>query len=195
MKFLETISYENGKYPLLNYHQQRLERVYTHFYPEATVPQLEDFLPNVTLAMQHKVRVIYDLYDAKVEFSQYEKRDIESVKIIHADSIEYSFKYEDRSELQALFDQRGETDDIIIIQDGLVTDSYYANLAFFDGEKWYTPSSYLLNGCRRQSLLDAGTIKEREIRVEDIRSFEKIAFINAMLNLGVSEIPTASVTE
>lgn len=188
MKFLESISYEQGHYPLLEYHQRRVESVFGHFYPDTPVPLLADVLPEISFAMQHKVRVIYDNESADVEFAGYQVREVKSIKMIRNDEIDYAFKTENRQSLQALFDQRGDADEILIIKNGFVTDSFYANTAFWDGENWYTPTSYLLNGTRRQYLLETGQLHERKIRAEDISSFQSICLINAMMDLGVQEL-------
>ena len=79
------------------------------------------------------------------------------------------------------------------MKNNLVTDSYYANLAFYDGSNWLTPKSYLLPGVKRQYLLEMGLISEIEISLVDIQSFQKISLINAMLNLGEIEIPVSSI--
>ena len=71
----------------------------------------------------------------------------------------------------------------------MVTDSSYANLVFSDGVKWYTSTSFLLNGTCRQRLLKEGKIEERPIFQKDIPSFGYIGLINAMLDLGELTLP------
>ena len=41
----------------------------------------------------------------------------------------------------------------------------------------------LLEGTRRQSLLDVGRIQARPIRVEDIGHFQRVLLVNAMIGL------------
>jgi len=72
-----------------------------------------------------------------------------------------------------------------------VTDSFAANLLFFDGETWVTPDSPLLKGTKRQFLIDQGIIFEKKIREEDIRNYLKVGLINAMI--GFEEMPVIAV--
>ncbi|MEQ1586514.1 MAG: hypothetical protein ABL895_11590, partial [Cyclobacteriaceae bacterium] len=58
---------------------------------------------------------------------------------------------------------------------------------------WYTPASYLLKGTMRQSLLDAGLIKEATINHANYTQFESCKIINAMLGMEAEEIPVSSI--
>ena len=78
---------------------------------------------------------------------------------------------------------------MIFVKNGLVTDSSYANLVFFDGTEWVTPTTFLLNGTCRQRLLSERKIKERIIHATDIPSFTHIGLINAMIDLGELCLP------
>ena len=85
-------------------------------------------------------------------------------------------------------------DEIIIVQNGQITDTSYSNLVFFDGEKWITPTTYLLNGTMRQSLLQTKQIIEKPIQVEDLNRFESFKLINAMMDLEESpELPISII--
>ena len=128
-----------------------------------------------------KIRVIYGQTIEKIEIEPYQLRSIKSLKVVHHENIDYHLKYTNRQILQELFAQRGDCDDIIIIKNGMVTDSFAANLLFYDGQGWVTPANPLLKGTQRQYLLDWGIISEKEIMEEDIRSFQKVGLINAMI--------------
>jgi 4-amino-4-deoxychorismate lyase len=138
-----------------------------------------------------KVRVLYGSVIENTEIEPYHFRTIQSLKVVHHETIDYHLKYTDRQILQQLFAQRGDSDDIIIIKNGLVTDAFAANLIFFDGQKWVTPGTPLLKGTQRQFLLDQGIISELEIREEDIPNYQKVGLINAMV--GFEEMPVISV--
>ena len=58
-----------------------------------------------------------------------------------------------------LIEKRKHADDIIIVKNGLVTDSFYANLAFLKNGIWFTPETPLLLGVQRQFLLSQKTIQ------------------------------------
>lgn len=130
-----------------------------------------------------KCRIVYNQQDFEVTYQHYTIKKINSVKIIHDNKVDYSFKLLNRAELDVLYAQRGIADDIIIIKDGLVTDAYYYNLVFEKNKQFYTPKSPLLHGTQRSKLLLNKTIAEKIIRVKDIVNYEKIHFINAMTPL------------
>ena len=82
---------------------------------------------------------------------------------------------------------------MIFLKNGKVTDSSYANIIFFDGIQWFTPSTFLLNGTCRQRLLNEGKITEAPIHYTDIRDFQQIGFINAMLDMGEFNLPISKL--
>lgn len=128
-----------------------------------------------------KCRVEYAEQVEKVEFLLYEIRKIESLRIVEGGDIDYRLKYADRFRLLLLFEKRKHADDIIIIKNGLVTDSFYANLAFLKNGVWLTPEMPLLPGVQRQFLLSEKVIQPAKITQKDITAFEKIRIFNAMI--------------
>jgi 4-amino-4-deoxychorismate lyase len=85
-------------------------------------------------------------------------------------------------------DQRGGSDDILIIKNGMVTDTSYSNVIFRDKiGNWVTPSTCLLKGTRRLNLLKNRIITETDIRVSDLKYYNEIRLINAMIGIGDSE--------
>ena len=62
-------------------------------------------------------------------------------------------------------------------------DVYADNVAFFDGRKYVTPDTFLLNGTRRQYLLGTGVLTECRITPSDLGGFERVVLINAMLGI------------
>lgn len=131
----------------------------------------------------YKCRVLYAAEIESVEFIPYKLPVIRSLKLITDDEIEYAHKYEDRSRISRLFESRGSCDDILIIKNGLVTDTSFCNTVFYDGKKYYTPAMPLLNGTKRQQLLQQKKIEEKIIRKEDLNLFQKIYLINAMVEM------------
>lgn len=104
------------------------------------------------------------------------------VSVVRAD-VDYAYKSADRAGLNALLRTAG-TDDIIIVKDGLVTDSAIANLVFESPQGLFTPRVPLLEGVQRAHLLQQNVIMPIDIRVDDLRRYEKVHFINAMVPLG-----------
>ncbi len=66
----------------------------------------------------------------------------------------------------------------------LITDSCFANVAFYDGSTWMTPRSPLLQGVRRRYLLENKKIILMDIGLADLKGFREISLINAMNGLG-----------
>lgn len=192
-QLVESMKLKDGIIQNLEYHQSRMNRSMNELFSGAEKLDIAKAItiPENCKSGVYKVRVVYGSEVEKIEIEPYIFRTIQSLKVVHHESIDYHLKYTDRQILQELFAQRGFCDDIIIIKNGLVTDSFAANLLFFDGETWFTPTTPLLCGTKRQSLLDSGIISEKEIREEDIRSYQKAGLINAMIDF--DEMPVIAV--
>jgi len=190
---VESLKLKDGVIRNMEYHQSRMNRSMNELFPNAVRINLETAIsiPENCTSGVFKVRVLYGSTVEKVEIEPYSFRTIHSLKVVRHESVDYHLKYTDRQILQKLFAGRGECDDIIIIKNGMVTDSFAANLVFYDGEKWFTPTTPLLKGTKRQLLLDRGIIFEKEIREEDISGFQKVGLINAMLDF--DEMPVIAV--
>jgi 4-amino-4-deoxychorismate lyase len=192
---VESLKLKDGLIQNLNYHQDRMNRAMAELFFGAEKISLEReiVIPENCTAGVYKVRVVYGPKVEKTEIESYQFRTIKSLKVVDHESIDYHLKYTDRQTLQELFALRGDCDDIIIIKNGLVTDSFAANLVFFDGDKWVTPTTPLLKGTNRQFLLDRGIISEKEIRKEDISGYQKLGLINAMIDF--EEMPIIAIDQ
>jgi 4-amino-4-deoxychorismate lyase len=187
-QFIESVCFEKGEYRLLDLHQQRVDKTFKKYYP-LTIPfNLEAHLPKLDFEDKYKVRVVYNNESVDIEFAEYHRLKVQSMKVVETTGLSYAFKHKERGKIEKLYELRGAADDIIIINDGKVTDSSYGNLVFWDGNKWYTPKTYLLNGVKRQFHLKYGLILEKSISAMNIKDFEKVCLINAMLDLGDVEI-------
>ena len=130
-----------------------------------------------------KCRILYGTRIEKTEFEPYVRRPAASLKVIRADQVDYSYKSADRSGLEKLFALRGGCDDILMIRKGMVTDSFAANVALWDGHRWHTPGHPLLPGTMRAFLLARGIISEADISLEQMDQYRKIRLINAFHDL------------
>ena len=190
---LESIRIEEGKVMNLGYHIDRMRRsVATAKYstglsfPGNFIP--EEMIPASGL---HKCRVLYNSEIVSVEVTPYVPKKISLLKIVNVPRPDYSLKWADRSQIDELFAQRGECDDILIVSGGLVTDTSYCNVAFEKGGEWFTPARPLLKGTMRHYLLDNGLIKETEILVTEINEYSRLWLFNAMIShnkLGISSV-------
>jgi len=179
-KLLETIKCLDGEVYHLPYHQERVTRsrktlgFETSLTLEITPPKKGFF----------RCRVMYEEKVEKIEFLPYTIKEIKSFKLVYS-NLEYGLKYEDRTALNNLLDEN--VDEIIIINNGLVTDTSIANICFYDGEAWLTPKTPLLKGTTRQRLLDENKIKEADIHVDEIKNYKKLALMNAMVDFKIIE--------
>ena len=183
-RFIETICFENGEYPLLDLHQERVNRAFVSHFPGKPPHDLTQVLPWPEATGRQKVRMVYDVDILEISVTAHVTRNVRKILLLEGRTVEYAHKYEDRGELQQLFDQRGEADEILILKDGWVTDSFYANPAFWDGHSWYVPKTCLLDGVRRQHLLREGNVKMADISAQDLSDFQKVALVNALVDLG-----------
>lgn len=180
---LETIKVIDAEIQNLSYHQQRYESslktlgyLARHDLREFITPPKEGI---------YRCRVVYNEEIVKVEYFPYLFSPIDSLKLVTDDDIDYSLKYEKREELNRLFELRGSCDDVLIAKNSYLSDTTKANIALFDGSKWYTPSKPLLYGTTRARLLDENRIFAKSLHVNDLKNFSKVAVMNAMVDFSL----------
>lgn len=182
--FIETIKVKDGIFYNLPLHIARLERTATHFF--GVVPSLKlavNMIPEKLRTGLLKCRVTYGSQIVSVEFEAYSFRRIASLTLVEDNTIDYTYKSTDRKVLSDLYSGKGQGDDILIVRNGLITDTSYANVVFENNKGLYTPINCLLRGTKRQHLLQQGIIREADIRMDDLISFSKLYLINAMIDL------------
>ena len=181
--FLETIKSLDGEIFNLSYHQQRYESVLKSF-NISKFKSLKVYLKPPKSGL-YRCRLTYDSQNVEVTYHKYKKREINSLKLVYDDKINYPKKASNRDAIDKLFQERDCCDDILIIKNNLVTDTSIANVAFYREGLWFTPSQPLLEGTTRKRLLESKIIIEKDIRVEDINKYSKIAFMNAMIDFDI----------
>ena len=190
-RFLETMKLNDGVFFRLKYHQLRVNYCYQHYFPERKAPDLKKILYLQSLPKDglYKCRVLYDelgLY--LIEFIPYQLPVINSLKQVNTTLEAMRYKSAERSVFEQLFAQRGACDDVLLVRNGLLTDTSYANIALFDGAKWVTPRLPVLYGTNRAYLLDKEMIVEKDIKASDLHENQKILLFNAMIEFGELEI-------
>jgi 4-amino-4-deoxychorismate lyase len=180
-EFFETIKIEDGIIFYLEYHQRRYESVLRAHGIEK-FQNLSEFIQAPQKGL-YRCKLIYNCSDTQIEtlYFPYTPAMVTTLKLVYDDRIEYAYKSLDRSALENLFDQREMCDDILIVKNGLLTDTSKANIALFKDGKWWTPKTPLLAGTTRQRLLEEKKIFEADIEVDSIQNFEKLSFMNAMI--------------
>lgn len=182
-QLLETICCKDGKFLNLPLHEQRMTRSGDELFPMHAPYNLPKLLnntepPSTGLA---KCRVLYRNTIEEISLSVYTPKLLRTFALVTADTLHYQHKFANRSALNML-KQSSTADEILIVQQGLLTDASFANLVFWDGSSWVTPAQPLLHGTQRQLLLQHGVIAERNIPVESLSEYHSFKLINAMLS-------------
>lgn len=139
-----------------------------------------------------RCRVIYGASVESTEYTPYHPAAIKTLKLVHADTLQYDFKYLDRSSLASLIN-KDLADDILIVKEGRITDSSFANIVFTDGRYWATPDTPLLRGTMREKLMADGLIRAERITPENFDRFTHFRLINAMLGFDSEILPVSNI--
>lgn len=193
-RFIETIAVLNGQVQRLALHQQRVDRTLHAFAPGTTL----DLHAAIKQQRKHdggliKCRVVYDGHQHQVTFAPYIPRPANSLRVVVNNAIDYSFKFENRGPIDEAFSRRDGCDDILIVRNGLITDTSIANIVFRKGDRWFTPDRPLLEGTMRQYCLESGMIVATGILASDVSSFDGFRLINAMLGSDAHEQPVSNI--
>jgi 4-amino-4-deoxychorismate lyase len=182
---LETIRVENGILKHVGYHNTRFNKTRRDLFGIDNEMQLEPavIIPDHLTDGLYKCRVNYNPDIENVEFEPYTIKHIRSLKLLAADTIRYSYKFADRSPINQLFAKRGNCDDILIVKNGLIADTSYANIAFWDGQSWFTPAIPLLPGTARARLIHQKELQEANIKPANLDDFSRIRVFNAMMDV------------
>ncbi|WP_456453009.1 aminotransferase class IV family protein [Hydrogenimonas sp.] len=177
---IETIRIYNGAIWHLSLHQERLNRSQAALFGDYEPIDLGRVIHPPTGSGTLKCRVLYGERLVDVTYKPYRPRTIRRLKALEA-ALDYAHKFSDREALNELFAARGDADDILIVRDGLVTDTSIANIAFRKGRTWYTPRTPLLKGTTRERLLRSGFLVPRDIPFDEVGTFDAFALMNAMI--------------
>jgi len=195
-QFLETIQLLDGEFKRLELHQFRMSKAMFDFYPNVLAISLEDALkqqiiPKVGL---FKCRVVYDSEIQLIEFIPYTSPIIHSLKIIETDIPSLPYKMSNRADYQEAYSKKGNCDDVLLVKNGLLTDTSYCNIALFDGEKWFTPKTPLIQGVNRFQLLSECRLIAKDIKLDDLLNFRSISLFNALNEFGTIELQISNIS-
>lgn len=178
--FVETICLIDGKPRLLRYHNRRLNHTRKMIFGSTDFIDLADYIPQKSHSGKQKLRVLYNERILSVKATDYQIDEIEKISAVTIDSsFSYTYKSSNRAYFAQLLDEHN-AQDLVLIQNNLITDTTYCNLIFFDGHRWLTPSQPLLEGCMRQNLIENHGILPVIIRTEDLDKLVSFKRINAM---------------
>lgn len=189
-QFIETICSKNGVFERIELHNDRLNRTRNHFFGSRLPINLADHLsvPPDLIHSTVKCTVTYGEKIQHISYSRYQIRAVHSLKLIENNSIDYSFKSSNRELLEAMFLLKGDCDDILIVKNGFLTDSSYANLVLLRENQWYSMQNPLLLGTRLQSYLIEKLVTPTLVKPNDLDLFSEARIINAMISIDDSPI-------
>ena len=188
---LETIKVEDGKVLNLFYHQKRCNQSRQTLFGAKDTLELASKIIAPKKGL-YRCRIVYGEKLNSIKYIPYTPKEINSLKIVSSD-IEYSHKYANRESLDALRISHPNVDEIIIEQEGYLTDTTIANIAFYTGKQWITPKKPLLQGTMRAKLIEEGLLKTADISKEDLPKFTQVALMNAMIGFKVLNIDIISM--
>lgn len=192
----ETIKVVNKKLQNVSFHNERMNRSRLELFGLKDDLNLNELIeiPTDISTDVYKCKVIYSDTIKDVEFRKYTPRKINLLRLVVNDKIDYSYKYLDRKVLDELVREncKSDSEDILIVKNGRVTDTSYSNLALFDGKEWHTPKFPLLKGTKRAKLLYDKRIFEKDIMIYDLKNYFQIILINAMLEFDAREAKLVS---
>ncbi|MCR1814951.1 aminotransferase class IV family protein [Aliarcobacter butzleri] len=187
IKYFETIKCEDFEVFNLDYHQKRVANTI------GLNINLQEYINPISEELL-RCKLIYDENGVvDVLYFPYKKREIKSFKIIFDNEIEYSKKYLNRTKLDELYEKRDDCDEVIIIKNGIVTDTTIANIAIFYESLWITSKNCLLGGTTRARLLEEKKLFEKDITLDMLKNASKVALMNAMI--GFDEIKNFKIKE
>lgn len=194
-RLIESIRLYNGNFARLELHQARVDRAAKALFNRTLDWQISDLLhaqayPATGL---YKCRVLYDASTVQVEFSAYQPKLINTLKLVSADAFDYTHKYEDRTAIERALGFRDGCDDILMVKNGLITDTSYANIVFEKDGQWFTPESFLLPGTMRHYLLETKQIEQVAITVDQLARYQHFKLINAILEFDSPAQPVANI--
>jgi 4-amino-4-deoxychorismate lyase len=182
-ELLETIKIEDGQVMNIEWHNRRCNRSREELFGTSIPLNLESFITPPPEGL-YRCRKLYNQEVTSVEYLPYSIKLPSSFKVVKS-QIEYSHKYSNRRELNALL--HPSFDEIIIEKNGLLTDTSIANIAFYNETHWVTPRRPLLQGTMREKLLTKGFLISKDIKISEIKEYSHFALMNAMIGFQIQK--------
>lgn len=183
--FFESIKCLNGSIYNLRYHEERMQSTRLAAYGLNNKVRIRRRLviPADCRRGLYKCRISYGLDLGPITFSPYHQQLITSIRPV---TIDYSYPYKtnDREMLQASYQERDGADEVLLVREGLITDTSYHNVVCWYGDKRVTPEVPLLPGTMRAKLLRQGRIHTGRLTLDDLRAADQVGLINALNPLG-----------
>lgn len=191
-QLLESLKLEDGKYPLIDYHMERMKNSAAYFYFPGNERKIRKQLKEC--AKKHpkgvyKVRLVL----SKIGEITVEAQKIASIKepvlcklAIEPVNSQNPFLFHKTTHRQVYKQHESEVEGVFSVllwnEHEQLTEFAIGNLVVEMNGRLYTPpiENGLLAGTYRQFLLDAGKIEEKEINKNDLEDCEAVWFINGV---------------
>ena len=180
-QFIESIRIHKGIAENLALHQKRVNKTLGQKTGEGL--NLDELIQDLQIPKNGLFKWRLEYTKDKIQKNQlipYAERTVKRIQLVEAPDLKYALKYSDRNSFEKLLTQ-SNADDIIITQNGYLTDASYSNLFFWDGQQWVTPSRPLLHGTQREFILNKKLAIEKQIHRNDLISYTHFKRVNAMM--------------
>ena len=191
----ETIKIYDNQAFNLDFHNARLNNTRKSLFGSKSDLDINDYIQDKTCDISElsKCKITYDNDILDINITPYTPKNINTFKIVYDEDISYDYKYIDRKLIDNLYSKRDNCDEIIIIKDGLVTDTSIANIAIYVDGSWLTPKKPLLDGTFKQKLIKSDFLQEYDINIDILMSCSRFAVMNAMV--GFTEIENYTIIQ
>ncbi|MGN8645338.1 aminodeoxychorismate synthase component I [Gracilibacillus sp. HCP3S3_G5_1] len=193
VSLLESLKLDNGNYPLMDYHIQRLNHSAQYFgYPFAMDKVKEELaiLANQFKKGVYKVRLVYhpsgkmELECQPVKPIDGPIRTIVAPTPVDKNNI-YLYHKTTNREIYQKIDQATPPHVLSTLlwnNEGYITEFTIGNIVVEKDGRFFTPpvSDGLLPGTQRLQLLEENKIKEKQIPLSELKQYEQIWFINSI---------------
>ena len=176
----ETIAIIDGEPQNLAYHRQRFESTIKQYFNVQPQWQLAEiiYVPDGFRQGRVRCRIDYNASEFQQQFFLYSPRKINSFQCVYTEDLDYRFKYSDRKRLDSL--KTLQADEVIIINNGKVSDCTIGNLLFLKQGQWFSSQDYLLKGTQLTKLVETGIVELVQITQQDLSQYEQIMMVNAL---------------
>ncbi|MEA2047110.1 MAG: aminotransferase class IV [Campylobacterota bacterium] len=188
---LETIKIEAGHIKNLAYHQKRCDQSRHSLFNVQNSINLSTSIHPPQEGV-YRCRILYTQKIHSIEYLPYLYKEIKRLKIVPSD-IDYAHKYANREALNHLRISNPNVDEVIIEKGGYLTDTTISNIAFYDGKRWITPKTPLLQGTMRSKLIDEGYLRLEDISKVNLHTYTHVALMNAMIGFKVINIDPVQI--
>ena len=184
-RFFESIYADSFGIRNLGFHQARLNITYSdHYSKPNTLFNLSELieLQLYNCSRMLKFKFLYNESDFLIHVEPYIPRRFSRFYFVFDPNIHYNYKYCDRKKLDHYLTADSFCP-VFINSKKEIMDTHYSNIVFFDGRTWFTPSTFMLKGTMRESLISNGILRIRPITIGDLESFTHFKLINSMNSL------------